>query len=128
MTTETPVPVDRSEACAMLGVTGSTFDRLCREGRFDNMTLCGGRALYCAAQLQAYRAAHRWGRFATSVTMTFKKSRKSRGLRPPFARNCPPARWSDGAGTSASPNPVKSPQPQKTEDDRVIAARLGILD
>lgn len=53
---DTPVLVDRAEACILLGVSDTTFARLCREGRFENMCCGGGDPVYRSAELRAYRA------------------------------------------------------------------------
>ena len=55
-----PVLVDRAEACAVLGITDTSFARLCREGKFENMCMGGGSGyLYRSAELRAYRAGDR---------------------------------------------------------------------
>jgi hypothetical protein len=52
-----PVLVDRSDALAILGVSETTFARLCREGRFENRVCAGPpRELYMASELRRYRA------------------------------------------------------------------------
>ena len=53
-----PVLVDRTEAASILNVTIDTFDRLCREGRFENAVVREGRALYRAKQLRTGGVAH----------------------------------------------------------------------
>jgi hypothetical protein len=59
-----PVLVDRDDARAILGVTASTFARLCREGRFEVWN-----GLYRGAELRAYRARDkRRGASPKSVT------------------------------------------------------------
>lgn len=45
--------MDRAEAASILNVTASTFDRLCREGRFEDAVISGGRALYHVKQLRS---------------------------------------------------------------------------
>jgi hypothetical protein len=54
-----PVLVDRVEARAILGVKASAFEVLCREGRFEEMTILGGDALYRSAELRAFAAPAR---------------------------------------------------------------------
>lgn len=51
-----PVLVDKAEACKILGVTESTFDRLRRNSQFRSW---GGLGLYRSAELRQYRAADR---------------------------------------------------------------------
>jgi hypothetical protein len=52
-----PVLVDRTDALAILGVSETTFARLCREGRFENRVCAGPpRELYMASELRHYRA------------------------------------------------------------------------
>ena len=68
-----PVLVDREAARAILGVRETTFARLCREGRFENMVCAGGstgrREFYRSAELRAYRAQDaRRGASPRSVT------------------------------------------------------------
>ena len=68
-----PVLVDREAARAILGVRETTFARLCREGRFENMVCAGGstgrREFYRSVELRAYRAQDaRRGASPRSVT------------------------------------------------------------
>jgi hypothetical protein len=52
-----PVLISRAAAVLLLGVGERTFDRLCWEGRFENMVCEGSRAsreLYRSAELRAY--------------------------------------------------------------------------
>jgi hypothetical protein len=70
-----PVLVDRAEALAILGVTASTFSRLCRERRFEDM---GGRGLWRSAELRRYRAAdRRRGGFRQGVTNAFEEAKET---------------------------------------------------
>ena len=75
---ETPVLVDRAEACTLLGVSDTTFARLCREGRFENMCCGGGDPVYRSAELRAYRAQDkRLGASPKSVTNAAGEPSKS---------------------------------------------------
>ena len=69
-----PILVDRTDALEILGVTASTFDRLCREGRFADW---GGPGLFRSAELRAYRAADR-RRIASVETGTNAKLEPSK--------------------------------------------------
>jgi hypothetical protein len=77
-----PVLVDRSDALAILGVSETTFDRLCREGRFENRVCAGPpRELYMASQLRRYRAQdRRLGASQKGVTNVAEEASKSEGL------------------------------------------------
>jgi len=51
--TDHRVLVDRTETLSILNVAASTFDRLCREGRFEDVVIIGKRpALYRVRQLR----------------------------------------------------------------------------
>jgi hypothetical protein len=77
-----PVLVDSLEACSILGVKASTFSRLCREGRFDDMVCEGRRALYLSSDLRRYRASdRRRGGSGDSVTDAIQEASKSAGFR-----------------------------------------------
>jgi hypothetical protein len=77
-----PVLVDRSDALAILGVSETTFARLCREGRFENRVCAGPpRELYMASELRRYRARdRRLGASAKGVTNTAGERSKSAHL------------------------------------------------
>ena len=76
-----PVLVDRAEAREILNITDTTFARLCREGRFENMVCEGRHALYRSAELRAYRAQDkRRGGSLRGVTNAARQPRKSAGL------------------------------------------------
>jgi hypothetical protein len=78
---DTPVLVDRAEACILLGVSDTTFGRLCREGQFENMACEGRHALYRSAELRAYRAQDkRLGASPRAVTNACAASSKSADL------------------------------------------------
>jgi hypothetical protein len=73
-----PVLVDSVEACSILGVTASTFSRLCREGRFEDMCSGGGDPLYRSAELRTYRAKSKCrGASSKSVTNAIPEPSKS---------------------------------------------------
>ena len=76
-----PVLVDRAEACAILGVTEATFDRLRREGRFEDVVSLGPLSLYRSAELRAYRAAARRRGKSRNVTSAISQPSKSAHLR-----------------------------------------------
>jgi hypothetical protein len=79
---DTPVLVGRTDACTILGVSDTTFARLCREGRFENMCCGGGDPLYRSAELRAYRAKSRCrGASSKGVTNDFSSPRKTAPLR-----------------------------------------------
>ena len=80
--TDYPVLVDRTDALAILGVSETTFARLCREGRFENRVCAGPpRELYMASELRAYRARDkRLGASQKGVTNAAEEPRKSAGL------------------------------------------------
>ena len=74
-----PVLVDRAEACAILGVSDTTFARLCREGRFADW---GGPGLFRSVELRRYRAQDkRLGASERTVTNSSRKPSKSATFR-----------------------------------------------
>jgi hypothetical protein len=77
-----PVLVDRSDALAILGVSETTFARLCREGRFENRVCAGPpRELYMASELRRYRARDkRLGASPKGITNATGEPSKSEGL------------------------------------------------
>jgi hypothetical protein len=77
-----PVLVDRSDALDILGVSETTFTRLCREGRFENRVCAGPpRELYMASELRRYRAqGKRLGASAKGVTNAAGEPSKSADL------------------------------------------------
>jgi hypothetical protein len=99
-----PVLVGREAARAILGVTETTFARLCREARFENMVCQGGPALYRSAELRAYRAQDaRRGASPRSVTNAAGEPCKSAGVRVTSeTKNAAGARERSGASNHTS--------------------------